>query len=615
MEITLKRIKLTNFKKFSGIDIQDIKINDLNLITGVNNSGKTTVLHALAVWEFAKILLINFRGTKSLTARYSEDKKGLGISPETFSPINIPSLKYLWKDQKTNGSYGMKIKVFWDDETGKELYLEIAFTLNGNNFAIKKSDSNLTRQDSIPTIAYLPPFGGMTQFEPLLSMADRKKLIGKGQAGAVIRNLLLDLHNEHENIVLEARNSKFPGRKRLGSHQKSELLQVPTAWRHLKDILQEVFHVNLYVQQFDSSFHNFINIDVFDVIKNYESLEFEKDKSSKRDLMIEGSGFLQWLSVFTLALDKNNDVLLLDEPDAHLHSTLQSILLTKLQEICDKNKKQILMVSHSPELIKLLEFDKILYIQENKADYLNNSEQKVLVLEGLGSKYFPLLDQITRNRRVLLVENNSDTRLLMSACSALGFDWPENLVEWITNKKHKERKTLIIELNQKILQQTGDHLVAYSLRDLDDDNYGITDSQLKHSGWPSVKDDSGTHEILHYRTLRRREIENYLIIPTAISRYISANCNNPEIPKDVDAVMTYLTSEHGLVVPNEYRQSERTCVLNGLFNNDVKPVLDGINKHFKVKFNKDDYIAQIEADEYPDDIRLIVNELIRVCEE
>jgi len=38
--------------------------------------------------------------------------------------------------------------------------------------------------------------------------------------------------------------------------------------------------------------------------------------------MVEGSGFLQWLSVFALATDPGLDVLLLDEPDAHLHSSL-----------------------------------------------------------------------------------------------------------------------------------------------------------------------------------------------------------------------------------------------------------------------------------------------------
>lgn len=129
-------IELSNFKKFNEINV-DLNEKGLTLISGVNNSGKTSLLHALAVWEYAKILLINYRGNESLLEDYDVDKKGLGIAPESFSPISIPSLKYLWKDQRTNGSYQLKIKVGWKGTDNINLYLEIAYTLNGNNFAIK----------------------------------------------------------------------------------------------------------------------------------------------------------------------------------------------------------------------------------------------------------------------------------------------------------------------------------------------------------------------------------------------------------------------------------------------------------------------------------------------
>lgn len=205
-------IELKNFKKFDDINV-DINEKGLTLISGVNNSGKTSLLHALAVWEYAKILLVNYRGKDSLLEAYDIERNGLGISPESFSPIIIPSLRYLWKDQKTNGSYQLKIKVGWKGSENKSLFLEIAYTLNGNNFAIKKSNSNLSDLDKIPTIAYLPPFGGMNENESWLSVADRRKLIGKGQAGSVIRNLLLDLHDAHEFYIEEKKKEIFPEKR------------------------------------------------------------------------------------------------------------------------------------------------------------------------------------------------------------------------------------------------------------------------------------------------------------------------------------------------------------------------------------------------------------------
>jgi AAA15 family ATPase/GTPase len=605
-------IELSNFKKFDEINV-DINENGLSLISGVNNSGKTSLLHALAVWEYAKILLINYRGQQSLLEEYDVEKKGLGIAPESFSPISIPSLRYLWKDQRTIGSYQLKIKVGWKGSENRNLFLELAYTLNGNNFAIKKSDSNLSESDQIPTIAYLPPFGGMNENESWLSVADRRKLIGKGQAGSVIRNLLLDLHDAHESTIEEKKNELFPNKKRLTQADQQVLKGINTEWRQLKEILSEVFHVNLYVHDFDSQFHNFVSVDVIDLIKNPETQEKERNNSSKRDLMVEGSGFLQWLSVFALALDKNNDVLLLDEPDAHLHSSLQSLLMEKLEKICEENNKQILMVSHSSDLIKLIDYQKVLHVEASKAEYLKNNEEKVLVLEGLGSKYFPLLDSMIEHKKVLLIENSSDARILKSLCIKLGKIWPENIVEWVTNKKHKERKTLIVELNKKIIQETGSHITAYSLRDLDDDSYNTTNSRLHDNGKDVQRDDSGQHVIMMYRTLRRREIENYLIVPEAISRYISNNCRNPDIIKDVDAVRNYLANEHGLVVPETYKLSERASNTEALFVKDVKPVLDGINSHFRVKFDKEEYINSINSNEISEDLITIIDEIIDMC--
>lgn len=605
-------LHLENFKQFSNIDI-DINSKNLTLIAGVNNAGKTSILHSLAVWEYAKILLINYRGKESLTKRYKSDK-GLGIPPESFSPINIPSLRYLWKDQKTNGSYNLKIKITWLDSEKNELFLGIAFTLNGNNFAIKKYESNLLKKDIdiIPTIAYLPPFGGMNDKESLLSIADRRNLIGKGQAGSVIRNLLLDLHRNHEKLILKKRNEIFPGKKRLTSENKEILAQINTEWRQLKKIIADVFKVQLKVHHFDSEFHNHINIDLLSLVNIDDKIC--PDNTTKRDLMVEGSGFLQWISVFALALDSNNDILLLDEPDAHLHSSLQILLLEKLETICIANNKQILLVSHSSDLIKLINHKQILQVQKANTSYLASDDRKVILLEGLGSQYFPLMEKIKRDKNIILVENQSDERVLKHLAKSLDIPWPKNLVLWSTNKSHKERKTLIIELNQKIMVQTGKPIKAYSLRDLDDQSHNVTNDKLNYNGWNDQKDDSGQHTILRYRTLRRREIENYLIIPSAISRYITTNCKNSEISKDEKSVNDYLRDEHGLIVPDIYKTSKMENKTEGLFLKDPKPVLDGINSHFKVKFDKEAYIESILSNEICDDLKLIINELVSMCE-
>lgn len=607
----IKQISLRNFKKFASVDI-DLNANDLSIFAGGNSSGKTSILHAFAVWEYAKILLINNRGRNSLNATQANRGKGLGILPADFSPIDIPSLRCLWYKQNTQGSYGMSIKVVWDSNVKNDAYLKLSFTLNGNNFAIKNTESNLTENEIIPTVAYLPPFAGISSHENKVSLADMRTLIGKGLAGAVIRNLLILIYLEHQNAYLKKKEELLRGRKRLPKNQRNELDNIPTSWNILNNILIDIFRVKLLPHEFDERFHNYINIDIVKIDIEANGT-IKEDKESIQDLMMEGSGFLQWLSVFTYAIDRNNNVLLLDEPDAHLHRALQTQMMNALKKIVDENSKQILIVSHNSELIEYTDFDKVLFVRNSQAKYLNSDLEKVPLLEGLGSDYFPLLSKIKQYRKIIFIENDSDWRVLKALCEQSGKRWPENLVKWITNKKHSERKHIMIELAQKCINEANQPLTAYSLRDLDDDNYSTVNNYLIPNGNGEQRDDSGNHVILRYRTFRRREIENYLIIPDALSRYLTSKKNDQNIDTSIDAINSYLSTEHGLIIPTSYKQSDRGINSQSIFSNDVKPVFNGINRHFRVSFSKDEYVGQILREEICDDINLIIDEVIQMC--
>jgi predicted ATP-dependent endonuclease of OLD family len=56
--------------------------------------------------------------------------------------------------------------------------------------------------------------------------------------------------------------------------------------------------------------------------------------------------------VFALATDPEINILLLDEPDAHLHSSLQEQLLDSLRAIASDTYKQILVATHSTEILR-----------------------------------------------------------------------------------------------------------------------------------------------------------------------------------------------------------------------------------------------------------------------
>lgn len=158
----IKEVQLRNFKKFRETDIP-LKKNGVSIIAGGNNSGKSSILHALAIWEFSKLYLENEKGKDSLLSDFSG--AGLGISFDDFTPINIPSLKYLWTNLHSGGGYSLKIRCIWDLPSKRDCHLEISLALTQERLYIKNSSSNLVDGDKIPTIAYLPPFAGISDRE------------------------------------------------------------------------------------------------------------------------------------------------------------------------------------------------------------------------------------------------------------------------------------------------------------------------------------------------------------------------------------------------------------------------------------------------------------------
>lgn len=110
----IKSIHLTRFKRFSDSTFQ-IHPDGISFLAGGNNSGKSTLLQAIAVWEFCRFLLDVEKGRPSLLPNYHG--QGLGLSDDEFSPISVASLKHLWTNLKSqipgNDGYSLAIECRW----------------------------------------------------------------------------------------------------------------------------------------------------------------------------------------------------------------------------------------------------------------------------------------------------------------------------------------------------------------------------------------------------------------------------------------------------------------------------------------------------------------------
>lgn len=344
-KLTINEIELHRFKRYRQ---KTIKTPDgFCLLAGSNNSGKSTFMQAFALWEFCKSVIQLEQGDDALIDENIGKKQGVGVNGEDFLPISIPSLKHLWtnlrvtrekdnKGSKEPDGYTLWIEVKWKNETiNQDRHLRFSLSLANERLFIKTTKSNVTASESIPKIAYIPPFAGILNREPYHTKAVRAKLIGQGLSGSVMRNTLLELYQ-----VNQKERERLKGDLERISKLDLSNLRKNDRWEHLLDVMRELFQVELIVHDFNEDYHSSIKAEYWKGRYNEKRTKFIKHPGfNRRDIMVEGSGLLQLLNVLSLSLDPSYQIVFLDEPDAHLHPTLQFALLKELNVLAEKYEK------------------------------------------------------------------------------------------------------------------------------------------------------------------------------------------------------------------------------------------------------------------------------------
>ncbi|MBY6156043.1 ATP-dependent nuclease [Pseudooceanicola nitratireducens] len=578
------KIKLQKFKKFSDTSFE-VHPTGLSLLAGGNNSGKSTLLQSLAIWDFCCTVLRNEKGETSLQPGYTG--QGVGVSDDEFSAIAIPGLNHMWTNltnqiQGADG-YSLSIRPYWKDLGGVERYLEISLALANDRLFIKPTASNLTAETNIPRVAFVPPFAGITAKEQYLGIAQRRFMIGSGLVGGVIRNLIhdLELANRKERANLKGAKPKI-------SDSDLKTLREEDPWEQLQSALGRYFQTTLSVDPFNSVYHTYIRVNL--VKGTWEKTRIKKfPKFKPRDLMGEGSGFLQWLSVFVLALDKQFDVVLLDEPDAHLHSSMQTLLVSELEKIARRKGNQIFLATHSTEILRWAEHSKIMRFDENKAKYLGSEDGKIGLFAGLGSEFSPRLDKLRRSKKMLIVEGESDYKILSNLAKCLGDPIDSEIVAWYWTGSSKERKQLFYQLKREIPD-----IKAVSIRDRDDTDKNLVDESTLRD--KTVDDPSG--DGLKLRLWPRRHIENYLMHPAAIARASHAD----------EADVRGLLADQGIAITENFTATDAPQALKDARG---KEILETSGNSIEKKFgaNKFDISQSMLAEEIPEDIKTLLKHL------
>lgn len=119
-----------------------------------------------------------------------------------------------------------------------------------------------------------------------------------------------------------------------------------------------------------------------------------------------------------------NRMLLVEEPEAHIHAQRQLKIMKSLQKEAEENKIQIIVSTHSPLLASVIKLENMILVQNGKAFSLGKKETKLDECDYRFLERF--LDATKANlffaKGVLIVEGDAENILLPTIARILGFD-------------------------------------------------------------------------------------------------------------------------------------------------------------------------------------------------
>ena len=358
----------------------------------------------------------------------------------------------------------------------------------------------------------------------------------------------------------------------------------------LQNNLRSTFFSQLEIEPFSEDFHTVLKIYERKLIQDDgELIVLPKSKYTPRDIITQGSGYLQWLSIFSILYSSNIDILLLDEPDAHLHASLQSELLNQLRQAVENDQeKQILVSTHSVEMIKQAPLEIIFSMDTRK--YLSEETSRVATLAGIGSEYFPKIDLLKRYKRLIFVENESDKKILSILGNICGITLPDEIVYWANTDDHATRRRIFDNLKAIIPD-----LKCVSLRDRDMDNPDVVGNGLKYKAITLPVDSP-----ILLLQWRRKNIESYLLCPRAIAEAAE---------KSVEEVKQHIQQKFALAIDDDgYAEATPpdaiiTCDGKKVFTKET----DGLEVAFGC--NKYDVAKKMTSAEVPEDIKVFLTQV------
>lgn len=386
MKLRISKITLKNFKVFKEITIHANP--DFNIVIGENSSGKSSVFEAIHLWEkcYKTYILASRKGfykVKKTTNRY--------VNYQELDFLRITRDEDLFYDPKDAGmGKCSEITLSLVDHNAGGGNWDLGFkvtcptSIENAFFRVQPIDEEQFSAfadifcgdgkflDEAIFIYQTRPVSGVHQYESYYNEAQIKRKIQKGASHEVLRNKIIA---KRKSIAdLEAGISEIL--------EKTVSFTLPSITRKDKD--------------------EFIQLGV------------SINDSKPYDLHLQGSGFLQIVEILSTVefIDAPLKLLLVDEPDSHIHTRLQQNLLNHLKKI-DHN--QFFVISHNDQFVTNAGDGEVFFLNENAkaAGILNPVDPSGfdIIKNSLGGVIVSL-ERLNSAKHIVFVEGDDDAQYL-----------------------------------------------------------------------------------------------------------------------------------------------------------------------------------------------------------
>lgn len=388
-------IKSVEFKNFRNLDGKYEFDNNLNVLIGKNNSGKTNILEGIRLAfsvisnDYFKISVSDFKDSNC------DNLIEINVELENDA---IPSLNYVVSDDKYKCGFKVKIRATQSGRFVKEIFL-----LDGSCI-----DMEILREDvKIPNLYLIP----------LIRIED---IYTAGLTTGISK--FIDSEEKYKQLKEDSKNAIY-----------NEIEDKREKFR----TLCKKFNENIDIQLTDPKFLN-------------ERL-YIVDGINEHNFNI-GSGYKSIANIMLNTLDEKFNIILIDEIENHLHPALIRTLIRELREVPNTI---IIATTHSSVVINELEMQEIIDISGKKITSINKPE----IIKKLNIFLHPGRNELMLADNIILVEGYTEELLLRYYLKKINYNWTVINVAGVMFEPYIElasllnKKIIVISDNDKLLDE------------------------------------------------------------------------------------------------------------------------------------------------------------------